>query len=136
MSDNKDLIQILKQSQDMILTLNEAIRDLKPMAEFGEKVIADERFYSMKEASDIIEEKIMEETGAKIGRNKLFQILRDLKILSSNDSNRNAPYRNFIDMGIFHVKLKETPVGFVNVTLVTGKGLDYIQKKVGEYLCS
>ena len=136
MSDNKDLIAVLKQSQDVITKLGDTIRDLKPMADFGERVIADDRFYSMKEAADIIAEKILEDSGQRVGRNKLFATLRDLGILSSNESNWNEPFRQFIEMDIFHVKIKETQVGMINVTLVTGKGLLYIQKKIGEYLCS
>ena len=134
--ENRELSLLLKQSQDMITRLSDTIRDLQPMAEFGEKVIMDDRFYSMKEAADIITEAVTTETNMKIGRNKLFKILRDIGMLSENESSWNEPFRKFIDAGYFHVKLKETSVGVMNVTLVTGKGLQYVQKKVVEYLCS
>lgn len=105
------------------------------MAEFGEKVIADDRYYTMKESADILTERVTDITGQMIGRNKLFKILRDIGILSSSESNWNEPYRSFIDQGYFYVKLKETSLKVFNVTLVTGKGLEYIQRKVVEYLC-
>lgn len=135
MEDNKELVDLLKQSSDIISRLQDTIKDIAPMAKFGESVIADDRFYTMKEAADILTERITDETGNKIGRNKLFSILRDIGILSNSESCWNEPYREFIDGGYFHVKLKETEYKTYNVTLVTGKGLEYIQRKVIEYLC-
>ncbi len=135
MADDKELVSLLEQSQSIIEKLTCTIRDLQPMAEFGEKVIADDRYYTMKESADILTERVTDITGQMIGINKLFKILRDIGILSSSESNWNEPYRSFIDQGYFYVKLKETSLKVFNVTLVTGKGLEYIQRKVVEYLC-
>jgi phage antirepressor YoqD-like protein len=64
-----------------------------------------------------------------IGRNKLFEILRNKKILQNN----NVPYQKYCDAGYFRViEQKYTkPDGSVNInikTLVYQKGLVYIRK--------
>ena len=64
-----------------------------------------------------------------IGRNKLFEILREKQILRQN----NEPYQTFIDRGYFRViEQKYTPSpGETRIsikTLVYQKGLDYIRK--------
>lgn len=64
-----------------------------------------------------------------IGRNKLFEILRNKKILQNN----NVPYQKYCDVGYFRViEQKYTkPDGSVNInikTLVYQKGLVYIRK--------
>ncbi|MBL7006371.1 MAG: phage antirepressor KilAC domain-containing protein [Spirochaetia bacterium] len=143
--------QLIQQSKDLILQLtealvvsnksikekNEILKEIVPLAQFGELVISDRKHYSMKEAADMLEESIKEETGMHVGRNDLFGHLRDMSILSSNSSNWNQPFGQFVKAGYFKTKIKETPKGMVTVTLVTGKGLQYIQKKVIEYIaCS
>ncbi len=64
-----------------------------------------------------------------IGRNKLFQFLRDRKILMYN----NRPYQRYIDCGYFRVieQKYNLPNGDTNIsfkTLIYQKGLDYIRK--------
>jgi len=64
-----------------------------------------------------------------IGRNKLFELLRDKQILRHN----NEPYQSFIDRGYFRVIEQKytTPMGETKIsikTLVYQKGLDYIRK--------
>lgn len=67
-----------------------------------------------------------------IGRNKLFAILRDKKILRKN----NEPYQEHIDLGRF--ELREVTVTHSDwtenktQTLVTAKGMDYIRKLLKE----
>lgn len=64
-----------------------------------------------------------------IGRNKLFEILRNKKILQNN----NVPYQKYCDAGYFRVIEQKygKPDGSVNInikTLVYQKGLVYIRK--------
>lgn len=66
-----------------------------------------------------------------IGRNKLFEFLRDAKILQYN----NIPYQKYVDAGYFRVvETKFTkPDGSTNInikTLVYQKGIEYIRKKL------
>ena len=131
MENNGQMLELLKESQSLIEKLNATIKDMAPLAEFAEYVIADEKHYSMKEAADIVAERMGDN---KVGRNKMFRLLRDIGILCDSESSWNEPYRAFIDQGYFHTKIKDTGVGAKTVTLVTGKGLNYIYKKVTEYI--
>lgn len=132
--DNDELTTVLTESQSTITKLVTALKSIRPLAEFGQAVMGDGKEYSIKEAADILAEKTREWAGKDIGRNKLFEALRSMGVLSSNESNYNEPYRQFIDAGYFKTKLKNTPVGIKAVSLVTGKGLEYLFKKLKEYL--
>lgn len=64
-----------------------------------------------------------------IGRNKLFEILRDKGILMKD----NVPYQKYIDNGCFRTIEQKfsTPEGEIRIsikTLVYQKGVDYIRK--------
>ena len=64
-----------------------------------------------------------------IGRNKLFDILRNKKVLRAN----NEPYQRYINDGYFKV-VAGTNNGFkYTQTLVTGKGMSWINKKMKEW---
>ena len=66
--------------------------------------------------------KLLNDEHIKIGRNKLFQWLREQKILMKS----NIPYQRYIDSGYFQVKEStfKTPYGekTAQTTYVTGKG--------------
>lgn len=103
-------------------TLIEDNTRMKPKEEFYDTVT------SSKHAIDIGKvAKILDFPG--IGRNKLFEILRNEKILMRN----NVPYQKYIDRGYF--RTIETKTTFPNEdvkiyvkTLVYQKGVDYIRK--------
>ena len=103
-------------------TLIEDNTRMKPKEEFYDIVT------SSKHAIDIGKvAKILDFPG--IGRNKLFDILRNEKILMRN----NVPYQKYIDRGYFRtIETKTTfPNGDVKIyvkTLVYQKGVDYIRK--------
>lgn len=68
------------------------------------------------------------------GRNKLFQFLRDQKVLRSN----NLPYQEYLNRGYFDVRqysITHTTSGIENKTqtLVTPKGLAFIHKLLLEH---
>lgn len=69
-----------------------------------------------------------------IGQNKLFGMLRDKGILSSNSSNWNVPYQKFIDAGYFRLTEKMTPVKLETVSLITPKGQVWLQKQLSNVL--
>lgn len=96
--------------------------EMKPKADFFDAVADSKSAISIGDVAKTI--------GARgIGRNKLFQILRDEKVLMQN----NVPYQKFIDKGFFRVI--EThysgrdgmPVVAIK-TLVYQRGVDYIRK--------
>jgi anti-repressor protein len=64
-----------------------------------------------------------------IGRNKLFEFLRDHKILQG----RNEPYQKYVDLGYFRIVESKynKPDGSAHISLKTvvyQKGLDFIRK--------
>lgn len=67
------------------------------------------------------------------GRNKLFELLRDLEVLRFN----NQPYQKYVDMGYFKIIEQKIDLEFtvkINLkTVCTQKGLDYIRKVLDEY---
>lgn len=65
------------------------------------------------------------------GRNKLFEFLREIKVLRSN----NMPYQEYLDRGYFDVRqysITHMTSGIENKTqtLVTPKGMSYIHDKL------
>ena len=73
-----------------------------------------------------------DDNGGLIGRNKLFEILRNNKVLQSNNANWNIPYQFYINNGYFRTLLSKTINGVtVTTTRITPKGFEFI-----ENLCS
>lgn len=111
--------------------LNERIRHDQPLVEFANQVSNTENLIDMNAMAKLAMEK-----NIPIGRNRLFQWLREKGILMSN----NLPYQKFIDRGYFAVK--ETVFETSSMmkthqqTLVTGRGQRYIisrlKKEFGE----
>ena len=64
-----------------------------------------------------------------IGRNKLFDILRNKEVLRSN----NEPYQRYINDGYFKVIAVAKNGRKFAQTLVTGKGMSWINKKMKEW---
>ncbi len=67
------------------------------------------------------------------GQNRLFRRLREAGILMAN----NRPYQRFLDDGYFRVvegqyRDHRGESRTYTSTLVTGKGLAYVQKRLGE----
>lgn len=67
-----------------------------------------------------------------IGRNKLFAILRERRILMAD----NTPFQEYIDRGYFVVKQKPITMGDETInkpqTFVTPKGVEYIRRILNE----
>ena len=103
------------------LKLEAKAREDAPKVEF---------FESVAESKDAVEMKAVSSTlnYVAVGRNKLFAILREQKVLQSN----NIPYQKYIDAGYFRtIETKKncgTEVRIFIKTLVYQKGLDYIRK--------
>lgn len=62
-----------------------------------------------------------------LGRNKLFEILRNNKVLQSSKSNWNIPYQNYIKNGYFRVLFKTVKDDItIATTRITPKGLEFL----------
>lgn len=107
------------------LTLQTQLIEQKPLVEFADHV---------SNASNLIDigrlAKLVNDEHIPIGRNKLFEWLRNNKYLRNN----NEPYQQYVDNGVFKVKeyTYTTPYGDKVGTkvYVTGKGQIYIVEKL------
>ena len=111
--------QELEEKNKMLLTDN---KRMKPKEEFFDAVTDSKDAIDMGQVAKVL-------NYPKIGRNKLFEILRENGILQQN----NQPYQTYIDRGYFRVveqKFEPTPGEIrINIkTLVFQKGIDYIRK--------
>jgi anti-repressor protein len=117
--DSKMLFQIATQLEEK----EKQIQLMQPKADFFDAVAESKDAIDIGSASKVL--------NMGIGRNKLFEILRDKGILMHN----NQPYQKFVDRGYFRViEQKFTkPDGSTSInikTLVYQKGLDYIRKQL------
>ncbi|WP_338659718.1 phage antirepressor KilAC domain-containing protein [Paraclostridium sordellii] len=71
--------------------------------------------------------KILSNEGIKIGRNKLFELLRNEDILMTG-VNHNQPYQRYVNQGYFKVieYTRNEKIGFK--TVITGKGQQWLIK--------
>lgn len=124
--DNPDLliaaVTKLKEERAARLEAEKKVQVLRPKAEFYDDVAGSKDAISIAEVAKVLAIK-------GLGRNNLFQLLRDKKILQIN----NQPYQQFVDRGYFRVVEQKwtTPEGETKInikTLVYQKGLDYIRK--------
>ena len=116
----------IEKHKEIIANQKKQLEEQKPMVEFVNTIT---------ESSDSIDisqlAKLVKDENIKLGRNRLFQWLRDNKYLMKN----NEPYQRYIEQGIFEYKeytyntpYKSNCIG--HKTLVTGKGQVYIVEKL------
>ena len=109
-------LQLMAQRQ-----ANELIKEMKPKADFYDTVTESADAIDMGDAAKVL--------NMGIGRNKLFALLREKKIIMHD----NTPYQRYCDLGYFRMVEKEYPkpdgsVGIGLKTVVHQKGLDFIRK--------
>lgn len=112
----------LKEEREKNKALQADNERMKPKEEFFDAVTDSKDAIDMGQVAKVL-------NYPKIGRNKLFEILRENGILQQN----NQPYQTYIDRGYFRVveqKFEPTPGEIrINIkTLVFQKGIDYIRK--------
>lgn len=112
------------EAQKMLEEKDKLLLEQKPKVEFFDSVANSKSALPMDRVAKVLDIK-------GIGRNKLFEILRDNNILDRD----NVPYQTFVDRGYFRViEQKYTvPNGETKIsikTLVYQKGVDYIRKLI------
>lgn len=115
----------LKEERESRLLAERQMREMKPLAEFADHV---------SNTKDLIDvgrmAKLLHDEHIDIGRNKLFQWLRDNRILMKN----NTPYQSYVDGGYFKVResTQDTAYGpkVFTTTYITGKGQIYITERL------
>lgn len=112
------------------LALMEKIEEDKPKVQFAEAVLKSEDNIKVGDMA-----RILSNNHLKIGRNKMFEYLRNNKIVDKD----NLAYQTYIDQGYFFIKENtySVPSGKVHLgktTLITPKGQTWIVNKIREYL--
>lgn len=113
----------LVEAQKILAEKDEQLAIMAPKADFFDAVASSKDAIDLGSAAKVL--------NMGIGRNRLFEILREEKVLMSN----NQPYQKFLDIGYFRtIEQKYTvPSGETRIsikTLVYQKGLNYIRKVV------
>ena len=122
LSEDEIIANALVVAHKILAKREAAIAEMKPKVDFYNKVTGSPDTCDMKEVAKLLNYK-------NIGRNKLFEILRDEKILD----NHNQPYQKYIDAGYFRVietkfEDKDGDTHIHLKTVVFQKGVDYIKK--------
>ena len=83
--------------------------------------------YNMATASKILKFQAPQRKRKIIGRNQLFQILRELNILQSTTQNWNIPFQEYIDMGYFYTNSRNGNGERAHATVfVLPRGLEFV----------
>jgi Prophage antirepressor len=128
--DNPDLLIAaatkLKEERAARLEAEKKVKVLEPKGEFYDDVAGSKDSIEMGHVAKVL--------GIRgIGRNNLFSLLRDKKVLDRN----NIPYQQYVDCGYFRVLEQKynVPSGETKInikTMVFQKGIDFIRKKIKE----
>jgi anti-repressor protein len=121
-SDEEIMAKALIVAQRTIEKKNEIIKTLQPKASGYDELIDSKGDLDFKQLVKSID-------GLKIGRNTFMSILRDNKILMSD----NTPYQQYINQEYFRVIQVTNGFHSSPKTLTTKKGLDWLIKKCKEW---
>jgi anti-repressor protein len=127
-----DPVNIIKAYQEQNSRLESTIRTIQPKADFYDSVTMSDDWMEMSTAV-----KTIEWAGKPVGRNKMFELMRERGILMCGTSCKNEPYQKYVDLGYF--KIVETrwdnPSGETFIgrkTVVSQKGLAFLIELVNE----
>ncbi len=116
------MARALRVADQTIASLNKKVIEMKPKAEFFDAVTDSKTAIPIGDVAKVLD--------MGIGRNKLFEFLREEKILMSD----NRPYQKYIDQEYFRVveqKYEKNGDTYINLkTLVFQKGVDFIRRKL------
>ena len=104
------------------------IEEQQPKVLFADSMQASEKSCYIKELADVLAQ-----NGIKIGRNRLFDWLRDNGYLCTSGAFKNQPKQKYIEMGLFQVSRKPFLKNGVTIisttTMITQKGQMYFINK-------
>lgn len=118
-----EALRLAAEQQEKIEEQQKLIEVQRPKAEFYDDVVDSKDAIDMQAVAKVI--------NMGMGRNKLFEFLRNNKVLMQN----NQPYQSYVDMGWFRIiESKYTkPSGDICInlkTVVFQKGVDGIRKLI------
>ena len=118
-------LQTIKQQNELIEKQNKKIEQDKPFVQFAAHVSNSDNAIDMETFSKILHDK-----NIRIGRNRLFELLKYNKYLTKF----NLPYQKYVDAGYFKVVEVPYQIGnkkFIRAkTVITGKGQIYFFNKI------
>lgn len=117
------MARALRIADETIKNLTVDVERMKPKEEFFDAVTDSKDAIPMGDVAKVLD--------MGIGRNKLFEVLRNRGVLMAD----NRPYQKYIDNGYFRVVEQKYDKGYgeigINIkTLVFQKGIDFIRKKL------
>jgi prophage antirepressor-like protein len=120
-----DALQLAADQQREIDAQQALIAEAKPKVEFFDAVAS---------SKDAIEMKHVAKALGSIGRNRLFEFLRNQGVLMQD----NTPYQTYVDRGYFRLVEQKytTPDGETHIrfkTLVYQKGVNWIRKQLEKH---
>lgn len=113
--------ETLKRKEQRLLEAEDKIKENAPKVEFYNAVTGSGDTIDMRTVATVL--------NMGIGRNKIFEVLRDKRVLDR----KNMPYQKYIDLGYFRTVetqyTKSDGTNCINIkTVVFQKGLDFIRK--------
>lgn len=84
--------ELFRLNLSTIRQLNNKIEQDKPLVDFASHIQTSEDCVSMNDMA-----KLATKNGIKIGRTRLFNFLREKKVLGCKDGHKNMPYQRYID---------------------------------------
>lgn len=119
----------INKKDELIRQHEKTIEQQKPLVDFANTIASTSKSIDMSSFA-----KLIKDEGIKMGRNKLFEWLRNNGYLMKNKN--NEPYQRYIDSKIFEVVEYTITINGKSEpkikTLVTGKGQIYLIKKLKE----
>lgn len=137
-TDADDMLIVAKAQQILLKKIEKLQNEnevMQPKAEFYDQICSSKTAIDISEVAKSLHFPIAQ--NKFLGRNQLFEILREEKILD----NHNIPYQKYIDAGYFRTIEQKytTPEGEVRIsikTVVYQKGVDFIKRTLNKQLIS
>lgn len=114
--------ELVKGLMTQIEEQQNQIKEMQPLAERWKAYMDSEGYITMSKFAKSLNIK-------NIGRNKMFDILREHNVLRQN----NEPYQAYINRGYFKVKITINNNHNNTQTLITPKGADWLYEKLKEW---
>ena len=112
---------------DKYVEARNKLKEAKPKIETYDRIMNSDAAFPMGTAAKIMNFQAPQRKRKSIGRNQMFQILRELNILQHERPYHNIPFQDYVDNGYFKVITKDSNGDRVNATVwVTPRGIEFI----------
>ena len=129
LEDPEKLQETITALQTELKIVQQELEEAKPLIEFAKNIQQTEDLHTIGQFS-----KFLNDHRIHTSPNKLFEWMRDKKLLMSTDNHWNEPYQVYVDRGYFKMSEKIITQGgktkIKRITLITGIGQEYISKRL------